>query len=78
MTYQLWDVASSNLIDEFDAEAEALDTARAYLTPDEDGVTMEVALVVYDMDDRPERSIYGEDLHELVFWPSAGGPQLPA
>jgi hypothetical protein len=73
MTYQIWDLASSNLIDEFDAEAEALDTARAYLTPDEDGVAVEVALIVYGADDRPERSIHGDDLKSIVFGPPPGG-----
>jgi hypothetical protein len=75
MTYQLWDVASCNrcnLIDEFDAEAEALDTARAYLTPDEDGVTVEVAVIVYGTDDQPVRSIHGDELASIVFGSPAG------
>ena len=67
MTYQLWDLASRNLIDEFDVEAEALDAARAYLTPDDDGVTVEVALVVYGDADEPMHSIYGDALTAAVF-----------
>ena len=72
MTYHLWDMASSNLIDEFDAEAEALDTARACVTPDEDGVAVEVAVIVYGADDRPVRSIHGDELMMIVFGSPAG------
>ena len=67
MTYQLWDLASRNLIDEFDVEAEALDAARAYLTPDEDGVAVEVALIFYGDADEPMRSIHGDELTAVVF-----------
>jgi hypothetical protein len=72
MTYQLWDMVSRNLIDEFDVEGEALEAARTYLTPDEDGVSVEVALVVYDDGDAPTRSIHGAELLALVL-ASAGG-----
>jgi hypothetical protein len=72
MTCQLWDMASRNLIDEFDVEAEALEAARAYLTPDEGGITVEVALVLYDDADKPRRSIHGDELAAMVF-ASAGG-----
>ena len=37
MRYELWHIESANLMDDFETEAEALDVARAYLTPDEDG-----------------------------------------
>ena len=67
ITYQPWDVQSGNLIDEFDEEAEALDTARAYLAPDDAGVTVEVGLVVFGDDDQPLRSIHGDELRALVF-----------
>ena len=67
MSYQLWDVPSGNLIDEFDGEAEALDTARAYLTPNDGGATVEVGLVVFGDDDQPLRSIYGDELRALIF-----------
>jgi hypothetical protein len=67
MTYQLWDLASRNLIDEFAAEAEALDAARAYLTPDDDGVVIDVALVVYGDTDEPMRSVHGDELTAAVF-----------
>jgi hypothetical protein len=67
MTYQLWDLASRNLIEEYAAEAEALDAARAYLTPDDDGVTVDVALVVYGDDDQPMRSIHGDELTAAAF-----------
>ena len=72
MTYQIWDLASRNLIDEFDVEAEALEAAKAYLTPDEDGVTIEVALVLYGDADGPTRSIHGDELTTMVFASPAG------
>ncbi len=68
MTYELWDGLSRNLIDEFATEAEALAVARAYLTPDEGGVTIPVGIVVYD-DDGPVRSIWDEELVSLAFGP---------
>lgn len=72
MTYQIWDLASRNLIDEFDVEADALEAARAYLTPDEDGVTIEVALVLYGDADEPMRSIHSDELTTLVFASATG------
>ncbi|HZO30777.1 MAG TPA: hypothetical protein VFH48_32820 [Chloroflexota bacterium] len=72
MTYQLWDLASRNLIDEFPVEAEALDAARAYLTPDDDGVAVDVALVVYGDDDQPMRSIHGDELTAAAFGADGG------
>ena len=72
MTYQLWDLASRNLIDEFAVETEALEAARAYLTPDDDGVTVDVALVVYGDDDVPMRSIHGDELTAVAFGPDGG------
>jgi hypothetical protein len=71
MTYQLWDLASRNLIDEFDVEAEALEAARAYLTPDQDGITVEVALIVYGGSDEPPRSVHGDELSIKVFGSAA-------
>ena len=72
MTYQLWDLVGRNLIDEFGFEAEAIDAARAYLTPDEDGVVVEVALILYGDADEPMRSIHGDELTAAVFG-SMGG-----
>lgn len=72
MTYQLWDLASRNLVDEFEAEADAFEAARAYLTPDEDGVTVEVALVVYGSAGVPVRSIHGVELTTIVFGSATG------
>ena len=69
MIYQLWDGLSRNLIDEFATEAEALTVARAYLTPDEQGVTLPVGIVIYD-DDGPVRSIWDEELVALAFGPT--------
>lgn len=69
MRYELWHIESANLMDDFDHEAEALDAARAYLTPDEAGVTVDVALMVYD-DDGQARSLHGTELVSLVFGPS--------
>lgn len=73
MTYQLWDLATRNLIDEFAVEAEALQAARTYLTPDDEGVTVDVALVVYGDDDAPKRSIHGDELTAAAFGPDDGG-----
>ena len=56
-------------MDDFESEAEALDAARAYLTPDNDGVTVDVALLVYD-ETGQARSLHGADLASLVFGPS--------
>jgi hypothetical protein len=71
MQYELWHVETANLMDDFDDEAEALDAARAYLTPDEAGVVVDVALMVYD-GDRRVRSIHGDELARLVFDPPPG------
>ncbi len=65
MWYELWSDDSRNLLHEFDAEEEALDAARAYLTPDRSGRAVDVTLVVYD-DDRPVRSVHGAALAELI------------
>jgi hypothetical protein len=62
MWYELWDVASGNLITDFDSEAEAVEAARAYITSDESGPSVDVSLVVYDDDDRPVRSLEGDAL----------------
>ena len=66
MRYELWHIESANLMDDFEREGEALDAARAYLTPDEDGVTVDVALLVYD-DAGQSRSLHGAELASLVF-----------
>jgi hypothetical protein len=66
MAYQLWDLATRNLIDEFDVEQDALQAARAYLTPDDSGVMIEVALVLLSEDETPVRSIHGDELARLV------------
>ena len=78
MTYQLWDLASRNLIDEFDVEAEAFEAARAYLTPDEEGVTVAVALVLYGDADEPIHSIHGDELTAAVFGSVGGEAKRPA
>jgi hypothetical protein len=62
MWYELWDVASGNLITDFDSESEAVDAARAYITPDDNGPAVDVSLIVYDDEDRPVRSLEGEAL----------------
>jgi len=71
MTYQLWDGVCRNLIDEFATEAEALAVARAYLTPDEEGVAVPVGIVVYD-DGGPIHSIWGDEHAALAFGPAGG------
>lgn len=78
MAYQLWDLESRNLIDEFDGRTEALEAARAYLTPDDTGVSVEVALVEYDDAEQPVRSIQGESLRVLAFGPHVGVTRRPA
>jgi hypothetical protein len=62
MWYELWDVASGNLITDFDSESEAVETARAYLQSDEAGPAVDVSLIVYDDQDRPVRSLEGDAL----------------
>ena len=55
---------------EVSAAPEALDAARAYLTPDEDGIAVDVLLIVYDESGEPSRAIEGEALAHLVFGPA--------
>jgi len=71
MTYQIWDGDSRNLIDEVEDEAEAREILRAYLTPDDDGVVVNAGLVLFGDDDRPLRSIHGDELRAFVFGPTA-------
>ena len=72
MRFELWHVETANLIDDFAAEEEALSVARDYLTPDEQGETVDVALVISDDAGRPIRSIDGVDLAALVVSQSSG------
>jgi hypothetical protein len=62
MQYELWDVASCNLITDVDSEIEAVDAARAYITASEDGPAVDVSLIVYDDQDQPMRSLEGDAL----------------
>ena len=62
MWYELWDVASGNLITDFDSESDAVEAARAYVTADERGPSVDVSLVVYDDDDHAVRSLEGAAL----------------
>jgi hypothetical protein len=72
MMYQLWDLDSRNMIDEFETDSEAVAAARDYLTPDDQGVAIAVALVVYDEADQPIRSILGDELAAMVRRPDTG------
>jgi len=72
MRYELWHIQSANLMDDFETEAEALDVARAYLTPDKDGNIVDVALMVYDGPSQEPRSLHGAELVDLVFGPGPG------
>jgi hypothetical protein len=45
-------------MDDFENEADALDAVHAYLTPYEDGITVDVALMVHDGAGQP-RSVHG-------------------
>jgi hypothetical protein len=62
MWYELWDVASGNLISDFDSEAEVVEAACAYVTPAEDRPAVDVSLIVYHDDDQPVRSLEGDAL----------------
>lgn len=62
MWYELWDVASGNLITDFDSESEAVEAARAYLTADQSGPPVDVSLIVYDDQDQVLRSLEGDAL----------------
>lgn len=66
MRYQMWHAETRNLMEDFDTEAEALDAARVYLTPDEDGEVVDVLLVVNDDDGLPVRAIDGDELAHLA------------
>jgi hypothetical protein len=61
MWYELWHVASGNLIADFDSEAEAMEATRAYLSPGPSGPAVDVSLVMYD-DEQPVRALEGPDL----------------
>lgn len=65
MWYELWDVASGNLISDFETEPEAVEAARAYLTADQSGPAVDVSLVIYD-DDEPVQSLEGDALAAWV------------
>ena len=78
MRYELWHIESANLMDDFETEAEALAVARAYLTPDEDGTTVDVALMVYDDSGQDPRSVHGAELASLVFGPSQSSARQSA
>jgi len=67
MRYELWHVESANLMDDFESQGEALEAARAYLTPDDDGVTVDVALMVYGDAGQEPSSLHGAELESLVF-----------
>jgi hypothetical protein len=62
MWYELWDVASGNLITGFDSELEAVDAVRAYTTANEHGPAVDVSLIVYDEQDQPVPSLEGNAL----------------
>ena len=72
MRYELWHIGSANLMDDFQTESEALDAVRVYLTPDERGSTVDVALVIYDVAGRGPRSLQGPELASLAFSQSTG------
>jgi hypothetical protein len=71
MHYELWHGETANLMDDFADEAEALDAVRAYLTPDEDGVTVDVALLVFDEAGQP-RSVEGRALASWAYGSDQG------
>jgi hypothetical protein len=62
MWYELWDIASGNLITDFDSESEALEAARAYVTASDTGPAVDVSLTVYDDQGQPLRSLEGDSL----------------
>jgi hypothetical protein len=72
MRYELWHVPSANLIDDFVTEDEALAATRAYMTPDDRGEAVDVALIVSDEAGRPTRSIEGVELAALIADRTAG------
>lgn len=77
MRYELWHIGSANLMDDFDDEVEAVAAARAYLTPDEAGQTVDVALLVYD-DGGQAKSVHGAELTLLVFGSPPGSVRQSA
>jgi hypothetical protein len=62
MRYQMWHAETRNLMEDFDTEAEALEAARVYLTPDEHGDTVDVLLVINDDAGVPTSAIEGDEL----------------
>lgn len=78
MNYQIWDTATRNLIDEFKTDSEAVAAVQTYLSPDEHGRVIAVALVVYDEAEVPVRSIHGDELAALVRGQGAEAPRRSA
>ena len=66
MWYELWSLASRNLMHDYEAEAEAVAAVRDYLG---DGSLThdELALVVYDDQGAPTKSITGPELTSLAY-----------
>lgn len=62
MWYEIWDVASGNLISDFESETEAIEAARAYITADDSGPAVDVSLMIYDDQDQPTHSLEGAAL----------------
>ncbi len=66
MWYELWSLTSRNLMHDFESEAEATAAVRDYL--DDGTLTLdELALVVYDDEGAPSRSITGPELLSLAY-----------
>jgi hypothetical protein len=66
MWYELWDVASGNLISDFDSEAGAVEAARAYLTADASGPAVDVSIAIYGDDDHPLQALESDALAAWV------------
>lgn len=69
MRYELWHVGTANLIDDFDNEAGTLAVTRKYLLPDDEGSTVDVALVSYNEAGQIVNSLEGDALAAYVFGP---------
>ena len=63
MAYELWDLRSRNLIVDFESIDEAATAVRAYVDAN-DGAGL--LLVELETDDRPERSLTGDELRHWL------------
>jgi len=69
MAYELWDLRSRNLIVDFENIDDAATAVRAYVDANDDD---DLLLIELETDERPERSLTGDDLRRWLDVASLG------